>query len=130
MNSILLDLIDKFLHNRCQRVVVHGQKSWDSTGICIRTLIFSHLYLMSTHICWDLLKIQDWTYKWKISFSTNQDIKLYKVQEVLFSRKTNKIVYPSLYFNNANVKLTHTQTDHNLARQQNVIQCTYKQQNQ
>lgn len=85
---------------------------------------------MSTYICWDLLKIQDWAYKWKISFSTNQDIKLYKVQEVLFSRKTNKIVNPSLYFNNANVKLTHTQTDHNLARQQNVIQCTYKQQNQ
>ena len=30
-------------------------------------------------------------------------------QEVIFLRKTNKIVHPPLYFNNATVKLTYTQ---------------------
>ena len=31
-----------------------------------------------------------------------------KVQEVVFSRKTNKIIYRPRYFNNATVRLTHT----------------------
>ena len=31
------------------------------------------------------------------------------MQEVIFSRKTSKIVHPPLYFNNATVTLKHTQ---------------------
>ena len=54
----------------------------------------------------DLLRIQDWAYQWKMSFNADpakQD------QEVILSRKTNKIVHPPLYVNNATVKLTHAQ---------------------
>ena len=50
----------------------------------------------------DLLKIQDWAYKWKMSFNpdwTKQG------QELL--RKNNKITNPPLYFNNVTVKLMH-----------------------
>ena len=32
-----------------------------------------------------------------------------QAQEVAFSKKNNQIIHPPLYFNNANVKLTHTQ---------------------
>ena len=32
-----------------------------------------------------------------------------QAQEVIFSRKTNKITYSPLYFNNATVKPTHLQ---------------------
>ena len=32
-----------------------------------------------------------------------------QAQEVAFSKKNDKIIHPPLYFNNANVKLTHTQ---------------------
>ena len=36
--------------------------------------------------------------------------------ETIFSRKTNNIVHPSLYFSSATVKLTHTQKPLGLAR--------------
>ena len=50
-------------------------------------------------------KIQDWAYHWKVSFNQDQDK---QAQEVIFSRKTNKSVYPSLLFNNETVRATHT----------------------
>ena len=62
----------------------------------------------------DLLKIQDWSYKWKMSFDPGQ---AKPAQELLLTRRTNKIVNPLLYFNNAThtythtYKLTHTQKD-------------------
>ena len=41
----------------------------------------------------DLLKIQDWAHQWKMSFNPYQTK---QSQEVIFSTKTNKIVYPPL----------------------------------
>ena len=43
-----------------------------------------------------------------MSLNPNQ-AKQAQAQEVIFSWKTNKIIHPSLYFNNATVKVTHTQ---------------------
>ena len=53
----------------------------------------------------DLMKISDWALQWKIRF--NPDPKK-QAQEVIFSRKTNKMGHPGLYFNQNLVKLTST----------------------
>ena len=44
----------------------------------------------------DLIKISDWAFQWKMRF--NSDPKK-QAEEVIFSRKINKIDYPLLYFN-------------------------------
>ena len=53
----------------------------------------------------DLMKISDWTLQWKTRF--NPDPKK-KTQEVIFSRKINKIDYLLLYFNQNLVKSSST----------------------
>ena len=53
----------------------------------------------------DLMKISDLVLQWKIRF--NPDPKK-QAQEVIFSRKTNKIRHPRLYCNQNLVKLTST----------------------
>ena len=54
----------------------------------------------------DLMKISDWAFQWKMRF--NADLKK-QAQEVIFSRKINKIDHPSLYFNENLVKSSSTQ---------------------
>ena len=54
----------------------------------------------------DLKKISHWSYKWKMTF--NPDL-LKQAQEVIFSRKTVKISYPSITFNIAPVAHTTCQ---------------------
>ena len=49
----------------------------------------------------DLLKRQNWAYQWKILFNPDR---AKQDQEFTFLRKTNKSIYPHLYFNNAAVK--------------------------
>ena len=51
----------------------------------------------------DLIKISDWAFQWKMRF--NPDPKK-QAQEVIFSRKINKIDHPSLYFDQNLVKLS------------------------
>ena len=54
----------------------------------------------------DLIKISDWAFQWKMRF--NPDPKK-QAQEVIFSRRINKIDHPSLYFNENLVKSSSTQ---------------------
>ena len=54
----------------------------------------------------DLIKIRDWAFQWKMRF--NPDPKT-QVQEVIFSRKINKIDHSPLYFNENLVKSSSTQ---------------------
>ena len=89
-------------------------KSWRTARVNIGATVFSHLYKRSTRrtnskvklfadgtslfsivncvntsastLNSDLLKIQDWTYQWKMSF--NQD-RTKRAQEIIFSRKKN-----------------------------------------
>ena len=53
----------------------------------------------------DLMKISDLAFKWKTRF--NPDAKK-QAQEVIFSRKINKIDYPPLYFNQNLAKSSST----------------------
>ena len=53
----------------------------------------------------DLIKISDWAFQWKMRF--NPDPKK-QAQEVIFSRKINKIDHSPLYFNEDLVKSSST----------------------
>ena len=48
----------------------------------------------------NLDKINNWAYQWKLSFNPDPSK---KVQEVIFSRKVNNVLHPSLTFNNVDV---------------------------
>ena len=53
----------------------------------------------------DLTKISNWVFQWKMRFNPDP----YKqAQEVIFSRKINKIDHPPLYFNQNLVKSSST----------------------
>ena len=54
----------------------------------------------------DLIKISDWAFQWKIRFNHRPKK---QAQEVIVSRKNNKIDHPRLYFNKKLVKSSSTQ---------------------
>ena len=54
----------------------------------------------------DLMKISNWAFQWKMRFNPDPNK---QAQEVIFSRKINKINHPPLYFNENLVKLSSTQ---------------------
>ena len=67
------------------------------------TSIFSvvqNISLSSLQLNDDLIKISKWTYQRKISF--NPEITK-QAQEVVFSRKSQKLTHPRVYFNNSPV---------------------------
>ena len=45
----------------------------------------------------DLEKISNWAYQWKMSFNPD---KSKQAQEVIFSRKTQRVIHPPAIFNN------------------------------
>ena len=45
-------------------------------------------------------KVNNWAYQWKMSFNPDSSK---KAQEVIFSRKVNNVLHPSLTFNNVDV---------------------------
>ena len=51
----------------------------------------------------DLIRIQEWAYKWIISFNPDR---IMPANEVIFSRKTRNIIYHNLYFNNVPIVKT------------------------
>ena len=73
------------------------------------TSLFSTVYdpNMSAHqLDKDLKKISDWAYNWKMIL--NPDLSK-QAQEVIFSRKTNKISHPTTTFNTVPVARTSCQ---------------------
>ena len=70
------------------------------------TSLFSTVYdpnMSADQLDKDLKKISDWAYKWKMIF--NPDLSK-QAQEVIFSRKTNKINHPTTTFNTIPVART------------------------
>ena len=64
------------------------------------TSLFSvvHEITQSTNeLSYDLEKISNWAYQWKISFYPD---KPEQAQEVIFSRKTQRVIYLPAFFNN------------------------------
>ena len=63
------------------------------------TSIFSvvpDISLSSMQLNDDLIRICNWAYKRKMSFNTEVT---WQVQEVIFSRKIQKVTHPTVYFN-------------------------------
>ena len=54
----------------------------------------------------DLHKVSLWTYKWKMSFNPDPSK---QAQEVIFSRKINKVHHPPLLFNNSTIQQISSQ---------------------
>ena len=59
------------------------------------------LAISSSNLNEDLLKITQWAYQWKMSFTPNITK---QAQEIIFYQKKNDTSYPSLYFNNARIQ--------------------------
>ena len=53
----------------------------------------------------DLTKISNWAFQWEMRFNPDPNK---QAQEVIFSRKINKIDHPPLYFNQNLVKSSST----------------------
>ena len=132
MSGNLVNVIAAFMYQRKQRVVRNGQHlSWTNVeaGV-LQTSLFFLIYInelsdgltsiqklfaddtspfsvvqiinsTATDLNIDLMKISDLAFKWKTRF--NPDSKK-QAQEVIFSRKINKMDYPLLYFNQNLVK--------------------------
>ena len=127
INGKLLSLIESFLHNRYQRVVLNGQSSkWQNvnTGVpqgsvlgplffliyindlpqglhsdvklfADDTSLFSVIHdvdASSATLNNDLVKIQEWTYHWGMSFNPDRNK---QAQEVIFSRKLRNFFHPN-----------------------------------
>ena len=54
----------------------------------------------------DLIKISNWAYQWKMSF--NPEVTK-QAQKVVFSRKSQKVTHPTVYFNNSPVTRSSSQ---------------------
>ena len=51
----------------------------------------------AAHLNNDLMKISNWAFQWKMSFNPDPSK---QAQEVIFSRKHQKVSHTSIYFNN------------------------------
>ena len=69
----------------------------DGTFICS---VVHDISLSSLQLNDDLIKISNWAYQWKMSF--NPEVTK-QAQEVVFSRKSQKVTHPTVYFNNSPV---------------------------
>ena len=54
----------------------------------------------------DLNKINNWAFQWKMKFKPDSSK---QAQDVLFSRKLQKVSHPELIFNNSDVSRTNSQ---------------------
>ena len=124
----LLKLIESFLSNRYQRVLLNGQPStWLpiiagvpqvsilgslfffiyindlSKNLSSITKLFSVVHdvdLSAKQSNGDLNKISEWLFQWKMAF--NPDLSK-QAHQIVFSRKTHKISHSKLNFNNSPV---------------------------
>ena len=73
------------------------------------TFLFSIVHDINTsaaHLNNDLRKISNWAFQWKMSFNPDPSK---QAQEVIFSRKHEKISHPSIYFNNNPIESVSSQ---------------------
>ena len=57
----------------------------------------NNIYTSATNLTQDLNAITNWAFRWKMIFNTDLSK---QAQEVIFSRKIQKMLHPTLLFNN------------------------------
>ena len=85
-------------------------KNLSSTAKLFVDDIFSVVHdisLSSLQLNDDLIRISNWAYQWKMSF--NPEVTK-QAQKVVFSCKSQKVTYPTVYFNNSPVTRSSSQT--------------------
>ena len=124
-------LVESFLNNRYQRVVLNGQASswvYVKAGVPQRWILGPLFFLKSTvklfadntsifHVIegpntsaeilnHDLTRISEWAYIWKMSFNPDPSK---QAQEMLFSNKATKTNHPNIIFNGNTVQKSANQ---------------------
>ena len=104
----LLKLLENYLTDRQQRVVLNGQtSSWqtfaDDTSLFSKVIDKNN---SNSQLNSDLAKISKWAFQWKMSFNPDPNK---QAIEVCFSNKRDKENYPPLQFNNTNVQMADSQ---------------------
>ena len=95
ISGSLLKLIQNYLDNRFQRVLLNGQTSeWKPVKAGVPRV---------QNLSNDLCVISNWAYQWKMSFNPDRSK---QAQEVIFSRKTSNQSHPVLTFDNIPVNKT------------------------
>ena len=69
-------------------------------------LVIRNMHSSAQNLNEDLNKINHWTFQWKMSFNFDPTK---QAQEVVFSRKLQKSIYPPLHFNNFALTQSTTQ---------------------
>ena len=59
--------------------------------------VANNIYTSATNLTQDLSAITNWAFRWKMIFNTDLSK---QAQEVIFSRKIQKMLHPTLLFNN------------------------------
>ena len=121
----LLKVLKHFLTNRKQRVVLNGNLLHGlmliyindlADGLSSNTKLFAddtslfsviHNSVITTlELNTDLSRTKQWAFQWKMSFNPDPNK---QDQEVIFSRKLEKVCHPPLRFNNNNVSQASSQ---------------------
>ena len=70
-------------------------------------LLYFQLFMISSlQLNDDLILVSNWAYQWKMSFNPKVTK---QAQEVVFSRKSQKVTHPTVYFNNSTVTQSSSQ---------------------
>ena len=67
--------------------------------------IVSDIVAITNKLNNDLISVSKWVYQWKMVFNS---LLTKQVQEVIFSRKLNKLIHPNLTFENCHVNQTES----------------------
>ena len=92
-----------YINNLPQNLVSNPKLFTDDTSFFS---VIRNKHLSAQNLNEDLNKINHWAFQWKMSFNPDPSK---QAQEVIFSRKLQKSVYPPLHFNNIAVTQSTTQ---------------------
>ena len=90
ISADIINILQDFLHDRKQRVVLNGQFS-----------VVNDINTSESDLNQDLEKISNWAFKWKMNFNPDPNK---QAQEIIFSRKKTASLHPVVYFDNKPVK--------------------------